>query len=136
LIVKITIFGSTEKKKMKAIKITYWVTTSIIALLMTYSAYAYVTQPAIAQGFIHLGFPSYFRIELAVAKLIGAILIITPLSSRIKEWAYAGFTITLISAFIAHTASGDPVAVRVMPVIILVLLAVSYYTYNKLPKGI
>ena len=120
---------------MKALKITYWITTSIIALMMTYSAYAYVTQPAIAQGFIHLGFPSYFRIELAVAKLIGAILIIIPLNSRIKEWAYAGFTITLISAFIAHTASGDPVSVRIMPLVFLVLLSVSYYTYYKLPKA-
>lgn len=121
---------------MKAIKITYWVTTSIVALMMAYSTYAYLTQPALAQAFSHLGFPSYFRVELAVAKLIGAILIIVPLSSRIKEWAYAGFTITFISAFIAHSASGDPVSMRVMPVIFLVLLAVSYYTYNKLPKGI
>jgi hypothetical protein len=120
---------------MKALKITYWVTTSIVALMMTYSTYAYLTQPAVAQAFVHLGFPSYFRVELAVAKLIGAILIITPLSSRIKEWAYAGFAITFISAFIAHTASGDPVSVRIMPVIFLVLLSVSYYTYYKLPKA-
>jgi uncharacterized membrane protein YphA (DoxX/SURF4 family) len=104
--------------------------------MMAYSTYAYLTQPAAALGFGHLGFPSYFRVELAVAKLIGAILILIPISSRIKEWAYSGFTITFISAFIAHSASGDPVSMRVMPVIILVLLAVSYYTYNKLPKGI
>ncbi|MCR8557488.1 DoxX family protein [Mucilaginibacter sp. BJC16-A38] len=121
---------------MKAIKITYWVTTSIIGLMMIYSAYAYLTQAAVAQGFVHLGFPSYFRVELAIAKLIGAILILTPLSARIKEWAYAGFTITFVSAFIAHTASGDPVSRWVMPVIFLVVLAVSYYTYNKLPKKI
>ncbi|MDP9080410.1 MAG: DoxX family protein [Bacteroidota bacterium] len=121
---------------MKTIKITYWVTTSIISLMMMFSAYSYLTQPAMAQGFTHLGFPSYFRVELAIAKLIGAILILTPLSARIKEWAYAGFTIAFVSAFIAHTASGDPVSIRVMPVIILVVLAVSYYTYNKLPKKI
>ncbi|SHM75251.1 DoxX family protein [Mucilaginibacter sp. OK098] len=121
---------------MKALKITYWVTTSIVALMMTYSAYAYLTQPAMTQAFNHLGFPSYFRIELAVAKLIGAILIITPLSSRIKELAYAGFAITFISAFIAHTASGDPVSIRIMPVVFLVLLSVSYYTYYKLPKAV
>jgi uncharacterized membrane protein YphA (DoxX/SURF4 family) len=120
---------------MKTLKITYWVTTSIIALMMAYSTYAYLTQPAVAQAFVHLGFPSYFRIELAIAKLIGAVLILTPLSSKIKEWAYAGFTITFISAFIAHTASGDPVSARAMPVIFLALLAVSYYTYNKLPKA-
>jgi len=118
---------------MKALKITYWVTTSILALMMIYSAYAYLTQPAIAQGFIHLGFPSYFRVELAIAKLIGAIIILTPLSSRIKEWAYAGFVITFISAFIAHTASGDPVSVRIMPLIFLAITVISYYTWSKRP---
>lgn len=113
---------------MKAIKITYWITTSIVALMMIYSTYVYLTQAVMAQGFTHLGFPPYFRVELAIAKLIGGIVLLTPLTSRIKEWAYAGFAITFISAFIAHSASGDPVAMRIMPAIFLALLAVSYYT--------
>jgi hypothetical protein len=113
---------------MKAIKITYWTTTSIVSLMMIYSTYAYLTQAAIAQGFTHLGFPSYFRVELAIAKLIGAIVLLTPLTSKIKEWAYAGFAITFVSAFIAHSASGDPVAMRAMPVVFLTLLVISYYT--------
>jgi len=36
-----------------------------------------------------------------------------------------------ISAFIAHTASGDPVIARVMPIVFLVLLITSYITYHK-----
>ena len=112
---------------MKSIKITYWVTTTIVALMMVYSAYAYLTQP-----FGHLGFPSYFRVELAIAKLIGAILLLTPVASKIKEWAYAGFVVVFLSAFIAHTESGDPVSYRIMPVIFLALLIVSYYTCHKL----
>jgi len=121
---------------MKAIKITYWITTSIVSLMMIYSSYAYLTQPAMQQAFQHLGYPDYFRVELAIAKLIGAILLIAPISSRIKEWAYAGFTIAFVSAFIAHTASGDPVNYRMMPVIFLVLLIVSYITYHKKNKVI
>jgi len=117
---------------MKAIKITYWVTTTIVALMMVYSAYAYLTQPMMAQAFGHLGFPSYFRVELAIAKLIGAILLLTPVASKIKEWAYAGFVVVFLSAFIAHTESGDPVSYRIMPVIFLALLIVSYYTRHKL----
>ncbi len=116
---------------MKAIKIIYWATTVIVALMMAYSAYAYLTQPAIAQAFQHLGFPGYFRVELAIAKLIGAIILLTPASARIKEWAYAGFAITFISALIAHTASGDPVNYRIMPVVFLALLAVSHVMYIK-----
>ncbi|MGF7042236.1 DoxX family protein [Mucilaginibacter lappiensis] len=116
---------------MKALKITYWTTTVIVALMMTYSAYAYLTQAAILQAFQHLGFPNYFRIELAVAKLIGAVLLLIPLTARIKEWVYAGFAFTFISAFIAHTSSGDPMANRIMPIIFLAILIVSYITFHK-----
>jgi uncharacterized membrane protein YphA (DoxX/SURF4 family) len=116
---------------MKATKITYWVTTAIVGLMMFYSAYAYLTQDAMVQAFHHLGYPDYFRVELAIGKILGAILLIAPVSAKIKEWVYAGFVITFISAFIAHTASGDPVNYRVMPVIFLVLVLASYFTYHK-----
>lgn len=119
---------------MKTIKITYWVTTSIVALMMVYSAYAYLTQAALDQAFQHLGYPAYFRIELAIAKLAGAILLLTPVGARIKEWTYAGFTFTFISASIAHSASGDPVAAAITAIVFLAVLAVSYITYNKLQK--
>ena len=116
---------------MKAIKITYWATTVIVAIMMVYSAYAYLTQDAMLQAFRHLGYPDYFRVELAYGKLIGAILLIAPVSARIKEWVYAGFIITFVSAFIAHSASGDPVNYRVMPLVFLALLITSYLTYHK-----
>lgn len=119
---------------MKAIKITYWVTTSIISLMMTYSAFAYLTKPEMAQAFKHLGFPDYFRIELAIAKVIAAILLLVPALSKIKEWAYAGLFIVFISAFIAHSASGDPVAMRVAPLIFLVILVVSYVSWGRKNK--
>jgi uncharacterized membrane protein YphA (DoxX/SURF4 family) len=116
---------------MKALKITYWASTIIVALMMTYSAYAYFTQEAIVQAFHHLGYPDYFRIQLAIAKLIGVVLLLTPVTARVKEWVYAGFTFTFISAFIAHSASGDPVNYRIMPIILLAILVVSYITFHK-----
>jgi uncharacterized membrane protein YphA (DoxX/SURF4 family) len=116
---------------MKATKIIYWVSTAILSMMMLYTAYAYLTQDAMVQAFRHLGYPDYFRIELAIGKVLGAILLIVPVSARIKEWVYAGFIITFISAFIAHTASGDPVNYRVMPVIFLALLIASYVSYHK-----
>jgi uncharacterized membrane protein YphA (DoxX/SURF4 family) len=116
---------------MKKIKITYWITTAIIALMMTYSGYAYLTQETAKQGFHHLGYPDYFREELAIGKLIGVVLLLAPVAARLKEWVYAGFTITFISAFIAHMASGDPVANKVMPVVFLALLFASYFYYHR-----
>jgi uncharacterized membrane protein YphA (DoxX/SURF4 family) len=117
---------------MKLIRATYWITSGIIALVMTYSAYLYLTQPMLDQAFQHLGFPAYFRIELAIAKFAGAILILLPIGPRFKEWVYAGFTIVFISAFIAHAASGDAASHMAGPVVFTLLLAVSYFTYHRL----
>jgi hypothetical protein len=119
---------------MKTIKITYWVTTVIVALMMFFSTYSYLTKDEMRQAFHHLGYPDYFRIELAVAKFIGAVFLLVPVGARIKEWIYAGFAVTFISAFIAHTVAEDPASVRIMPLIFLVLLVISYTTYHKLHK--
>ncbi len=117
---------------MKTLKITYWVTTVLVALMMTYSGYAYLTDPTMKQGFVHLGFPDYFRVELAVAKFIGVFVLLAPVPSRLKEWAYAGFVINFVSAFIAHVASGDPFSNAVAPLFFLILLLISYFTYHKM----
>jgi hypothetical protein len=116
---------------MKAINITYWITTSIVAFMMLFSVYAYFTNPDIAAAFQHLGYPDHLRVELAIAKLIGVALLLAPLNGRIKEWAYAGFTFTFIAAFLAHTIAADPMAARIMPVVLLLMLIASYVTYHR-----
>ncbi len=118
---------------MKKNTVIYWVTTGIIAFMMVFSAYSYLAKPEIAAAFKHLGFPDYFRIELATAKILGALVLIIPqIPVKIKEWAYAGFGITFISATIAHISSGDPAPMFSMPLIFLVVLIVSnIYLYKK-----
>jgi VIT1/CCC1 family predicted Fe2+/Mn2+ transporter len=121
---------------MKAQKITYWISTSIFSAMMLFSSYAYFTSPDVKAGFEHLGFPSYFRVELGIAKFIGVILLLLPVvKGRLKEWAYAGFGITVISAFIAHFVAGDPVANWVSPLVMLAILAVSNIYYHRLQAG-
>jgi len=34
-----------------------------------------------------LGFPDYFRVELALAKLLGVLALLVPVGPRLKEWA-------------------------------------------------
>lgn len=120
---------------MKTTKITYWILTAIVALMMYYSAFAYLTTPEMAGAFKHLGYPDYFRIELAIAKFIGATLLLVPVAARVKEWTYSGFIIVFVSAIIAHTCSGDPVNYRIMPLIFLALLVGSYITYHKVQNN-
>ena len=118
---------------MKKYKITYWITTGIITLMMLFSAYGYFTNPDMKLAFVHLGFPDYFRIELGIAKIIGAIILIVPkIPNRLKEFSYAGFAITFVSAFIAHIASGDPLSIGIMAIIFLVILILSYISYHKI----
>ncbi len=46
--------------------------------------------------------PDYFRIELSWAKFAGLAALLVPMvPARLKEWAYAGFAIKLVSALIA-----------------------------------
>jgi len=120
---------------MRKDKIIFWITTGIVSVMMSFSAFNYLTNEVMKGAFVHLGFPSYFRIELAIAKISGAIVLILPLiPSRLKEFAYTGFAITYISAFIAHFASGDPVSAALMPVVFLVILIVSYIYFRRTIK--
>ncbi len=87
--------------------IVYWIVTALFCLQMTFTAYAQLRLPQVAEAFTHLGFPAYFRVELAWAKLLGVLLLLAPVPARLKEWAYAGFAIDLGSALIAHLSVGD-----------------------------
>jgi surface polysaccharide O-acyltransferase-like enzyme len=87
--------------------VAYWIATALFCLQMTFTAYAQLRLPQVAQAFNHLGFPGYFRVELSWAKLLGIVLLLAPVPARLKEWAYAGFAITLASALIAHLSVGD-----------------------------
>jgi hypothetical protein len=93
--------------RSKALVIGFWVTTALFCLQMSFTAYAELRLPQVAEAFAHLGFPAYFRVELSWAKLLGVLLLLAPVPPRLKEWAYAGFAIDLVSAVIAHLAVGD-----------------------------
>lgn len=87
--------------------IAYWAATGLFCLQMGFTAYAQLMLPQVAEAFSHLGFPGYFRVELSWAKLLGVLLLLLPAPARLKEWAYAGFAITLGSALVAHLSVGD-----------------------------
>ena len=112
---------------MKATKITYWITTAVVALMMAYSCYAYLTQDVIKQAFQHLGFPDYFRVELGIAKLIGAALLIAPVAKRLKEWAYAGIFFVMTGASVSHIAINDSLFHILVPSVIACLAICSWY---------
>jgi len=117
---------------MRRNKIIYWIFTGIIfAFDSLIPAFTSNTQVAI-DAIHHLGFPDYFRVELTVFKVLGGLALILPIvPRRVKEWAYAGFAINFISASVANwVVNGFGPAV--LPLVLLVMLIVSYITYNKM----
>src|SRR5215813_13437732 len=93
--------------RSRGIAIGFWIITALFCLQMGFTAYAQLRLPEVAQAFTRLGFPGYFRVELSWAKFLGIALLLAPVPARLKEWAYAGFAITLVSALIAHFALGE-----------------------------
>lgn len=116
---------------MRLNNILYWTTTVLTTLMTAMAGIMYFAKPEVAQGFVHLGFPDYFRKELGIAKLIAALVIVLPMVPlRLKEWAYVGLGITFISAIIAHTTV-DGFATATAPIVSLVLLVASYVLLHK-----
>ena len=112
-------------------KITYWITTGLVAALCMFAGFSYLRGgPQVIQGFAHVGYPQQLRILLGIAKILGALALIIPSLPKLKEWAYAGFTFTWIAAFIAHYLAKDG-AIAFVPLVLLVLLAVSYLTRSE-----
>lgn len=117
----------------KQTKIIYWTTTVILFLFEgVMPALTSNTELAVA-GIRHLGYPDYFRVMLTIFKVLGAIALILPMvGSRIKEWAYAGFAITLISAFVSHWAVDGFSVQTLFPIFMLLILLTSYLFYHRL----
>jgi DoxX-like family len=126
--------NSTNSTRPRWLVTAYWVSTILFALQISSTAYAQLQIPHTAALFAHLGFPDYFRIELSWAKLVGVAALLIPIvPARLKEWAYAGFAITLVSALIAHFAVGDGIDKWIWVAGTAVFWGLSYFFYCRLP---
>ncbi|WP_082116302.1 DoxX family protein [Hymenobacter terrenus] len=72
---------------MRVVNSAYGVSTGLLALMMAGSTYAYFTSPDMLTAFQHLGFPSFFRQQLDVFKILGVVALLAPVPARVKEWA-------------------------------------------------
>ena len=109
-------------------KIIYWSSTVIVAVMLLF-ALSYLTgNPQVVSAFTKAGYPQHLRIILGIAKPAAAIVLLLPGFALLKEWAYAGAAFTWVMAFIAHYSAGDGVQIWGIPLVLLVLLIVSYVT--------
>lgn len=83
-----------------------------------------------------LGYPDYFAYTLIICKVLGVLAISYPKTpAKLKEWAYAGLTFSLIFAFISHACVDKNIGFMLMPLVVLGILAVSYIYNNKIQTG-
>ena len=120
-------------------KAIYWIATGLVCAVMVFSAINFNLKNPVGPmkgAFAHLGYPDYFRIELTVAKALGVLALLTPIVPlRVKEFAYFGFGITLISASIAHFSVGDSLLFVIDPLLFLGALVTSYLYFHKLNRS-
>ena len=112
--------------------ISYWVVTALFLVPMAGSGLPelLIGVPAsTAVTLAHLGYPLYLMRILGLAKVLGAVAIVTNRSRTLAEWAYAGYVFDLVGALASHLIVGDgPVAAA--PAIMLALVLSSYRLYS------
>lgn len=111
----------------------YWISTSLVALMLLVSSLTYIFHKNTIEGLQELGFPGFFRIQLAILKLAAVVALLAPqVPMQAKEWAYAGVGLFYITAIVAHTAHGDPIFLSLISVVFFGLLVVSNICLHKL----
>ena len=117
---------------MKKIRIFYWITTGLFALMMLFSSVSSILmRPQSEEVFKSISMPFYLIPFISVAKLLGVIAILVPGYPRLKEWAYAGLVYDLIGATYSNYSSGKT-AGEWLPIFLFIALAfASYILYHK-----
>ncbi|MFK5959445.1 MAG: DoxX family protein [Lutibacter sp.] len=113
-------------------KYLYWISTiSLFSLLIITGFFYMVYYEKLVVYFVNYGYPIYLIYPLAIAKIMGALVILFYKKSLLKELAYAGFFFNFILAFFAHVmiAEVDP-----FPTIFMILLVISYVIGKKIGR--
>ncbi|PCJ92813.1 MAG: hypothetical protein COA50_14860 [Flavobacteriaceae bacterium] len=116
---------------MDSKKIAYYIILGLFSTVIFISIWNYLFnyEATVAQLEI-LGYPGHLIHPLALAQIVGIVIIITNKGGWIINWAYAGFFYNLVFAIIAHhsTNHGNGAAA----VICLILLFTSYVLNKQL----
>ena len=110
-------------------KYAYWISTALLCLLYLASATMYLTMgDQVRHAFETLGYPVYLREILIPVKLLGVAAILSRVSVRLSDLAYAGMFYHLLLAFSAHINAGDG---GFIPAVVgFIALIVSFLTQN------
>jgi len=119
----------------KTIKVTYWVLNILFCLFHVMDAGGGLAKAKAGVDAMNaMGYPIYLMGFLAVLKLLGVIALLQNKYKTIKEWAFAGFSFTLIGATVSHACVNDTVTYIILPIVFLAILFALYYFWKKLEQ--
>ncbi len=115
---------------MKTIKIVYWIATLLMCLIFLFSAGMYFfNYDQVSVFFDNLGFPRWLIYPLAIAKILGILVILLRKPKFLRELAYAGFFYDALLAFVAHILAKDGAYMTAL--LALIFIGISWYTDRK-----
>lgn len=109
-------------------KIIYWVSTIWLALGMVSTGIVQLFRVKEDVDFIiQMGYPDYFLTIIGTWKILGAIAVLIPKFTLLKEWAYAGFFFIMSGAVFSHIATGNSMNEIFPAILLLALTVISWY---------
>ena len=117
-----------SEEQSKLARYGFWLLTGLLVmqLLLAAASNMLMWDQSVEMVVDWLGYPEYFLTILGVAQLSAAIVVAVPALLRLKEWAYAGATIVMVSALASHALHGDTLQEFVPAIGVLVITLGSY----------
>lgn len=121
--------------KPKTIRITYWVLLTLFCLFHVMDAIGGLSKAKAGVDAMNaMGYPIYLMTFLSVLKLLGVAALLQDKFRTVKEWAFAGFSFSLIGAAVSHACVNDQVTFIILPIVFLAILLTLYYFWRKLEQ--
>lgn len=124
---------------MKKQKLIYRISTALftVGIGMTIISSLFPSPQAMHFFTGILDLPAHLLTFTAIAKLLGLLAILVPVAHpRLREWAYAGFVFNLVGAIYVILAAGSSPVDALFPVLLLIILSISYVYYHKHNKAL
>jgi DoxX-like family len=112
--------------------IFYWIATGIfVAFLLMDGAAGIMHEKTGLEVMSHLGYPAYLMSILGGFKVAGGVAILQSRNSLVKEWAFAGYWISCIGAFLSRFFTGDGMGLLLLPLVFLAISVIPYMLWKK-----
>jgi hypothetical protein len=107
--------------------VAYWIVTLLVAFELVASfIWAVVGTQYVTATLTRLGYPLYFPMILGSFDFPGAVTLLVPRFTRLKEWAYAGAFFKYSGAVASHTFAGDGPDRWTAPLVFAILTLASW----------